>query len=123
MKIKLTKITTQDKDKTGKPYVGKNGPYTRMGIQCQEYGQKWLSGFLNAYNARWKEGDVVEVVVEPVFREGKEYLNFRGLSRIDLLEMRIQRLEEFIKNGNNGNSTTNDGQSEQGEPEFPDFTG
>lgn len=102
MKIKLTKVTVQDKDKNGKPYISKTGkPYTRMSIQCQEYGMKWLSGFLNKSNEYWKEGDIVDVTVDEVFRDGKVYLNFSPLSRLDLLEARIIVLEAFIK----GNGT------------------
>lgn len=98
MNVKITKVFTSTTDKQGKPLMGKNGkPYTRMAIKTQEHGEKWLSGFQNAYNANWKEGDTVDLEIDEVFRDGKAYLNFRSLTKIDLLEARIVKIEEAIR--------------------------
>ena len=109
MKIKILKITTKEAQ-------GKNGPYTRMGIKCQEYGDKWLSGFLNKTNEHWQEGDTVDVDIQDVFKDGKNYINFRPLTKFDLMERRILILEEAVKALQNGKSNspivTND------EPDF-----
>jgi len=97
MKITLTKIFTTDKDKEGKPLVNRNGKeYTRMSIKTQEHGDSWLSGFLNNTNANWKEGDTVEVEVEKAGDKG-QYLNFKTISGYQLLEQRIEKLEEDVK--------------------------
>lgn len=94
-KLTITKIFTAITDKQGKPLIGSNGrPYTRLAIKTKEYGDKWISGFQNAENARWQIGDVVEVEIEKVNRNGNEYLNFRSLSKLDLLEKRIEDLEK-----------------------------
>ena len=73
MKITLTRVFKSDKKKDGTPLIGKNGkPYTKLSVKCQEYGDKWLSGFANKRNEGWKEGDVVEVEVE----EKDGFLNY-----------------------------------------------
>ena len=67
MKITITalKDTERTSQRTGKPF-------TSRGIKCNEYGEKWLSGFAGKENADWRVGDTVEVEVET---KG-EYLNF-----------------------------------------------
>lgn len=66
MQITLTAVSRKEKtSKAGKPF-------TSVGIRCNEYGERWLSGFANKDNAGWKVGDTVEVDVET---KG-EYLNF-----------------------------------------------
>ena len=77
-KITLTRVTPLTTDKAGNPLMGKNGkPYTRLLINCNEYGEKALSGFQNASNAHWQVGQQVDVIVEKVNVGGKEYLNFK----------------------------------------------
>jgi len=64
--VTITRISRKDKvSKAGKPFVS-------LGIKCEEYGDKWLSGFGRKDNANWKEGDTVEIEVKQV----GEYLNF-----------------------------------------------
>lgn len=68
-KVTLTKVnkTQRTSSKTGKPF-------TSVGIITVEYGdKKWLSGFENKKTENWREGDVVEIVVE----QKGEYLNFK----------------------------------------------
>lgn len=73
MQVKLTKVSRKTTDKEGNPLKTRDGrPYTRLSIQTQEHGAKWLSGFNNAQTANWKEGDSVEMEVT----EKGEYLNF-----------------------------------------------
>ena len=50
--------------------------YTSVSIKSKEYGDKYLSGFGNKDDQNWKVGDVVEVLVKQVLKDGKEYLNF-----------------------------------------------
>jgi|ERR1051326_40996 hypothetical protein len=65
--ITLTRLTRKERTsaRTGKPF-------TSLGIRCEEYGERWLSGFDSAQTRDWKEGDKVTVVIE----EKGEYLNF-----------------------------------------------
>ena len=67
MKLTITalKDTERTSQRTGKPF-------TSRGIKCNEYGEKWLSGFAGKENESWKVGDTVEANVEV---KG-EYLNF-----------------------------------------------
>ena len=60
MNITITKIYRSKTKKDGTPLVSKEGkPYERIGVQCQEHGSKWLSGFSSPWNMNWKEGDTL----------------------------------------------------------------
>lgn len=67
MKVTITNINRKERvsERTNKPF-------TSLGLQVNEYGSKWLSGFGNKDNAGWKAGDTVEI---DVTQKG-EYLNF-----------------------------------------------
>lgn len=100
MELHLTKVFKSDKDKEGKPLVGKYGPYTKIGIKCTEYGDRWISGFVKSWNENWKEGDTVnaDVIVSG------EYLNLREPDPIaDLcklynkLEARVRVIEKALE--------------------------
>ena len=97
-KVTLTRLNRSTTDKDGNPLMGRNGkPYTRLGIQTVEYADKWLSGFGGYTNEKWKEGDVVTIDVT----QNGEYLNFSSLSKIDLLEKRVEALEAQINTPKN----------------------
>ena len=66
MQITITAISR--KERTSK----KGRPFTSLGLKCEEYGERWLSGFGNARNKDWKKGDKIEVEVENT----GQYLNF-----------------------------------------------
>lgn len=94
MQVTITRIfrTTTDK-KTGQPLINKNGkPYERVGIQTQEYGDKWLSGFGAAWNSYWKEGDTVNIEVE----EKGQYINFEKVDELEEIRARLKILEDFV---------------------------
>ena len=87
---------------------GKN--YISVSIKSQEYGDKYLSGFGNKDNQNWKVGDVVEVLVKQVLKDGKEYLNFEMpknetksqnnfevLHQIEVLKTKISRLSALVE--------------------------
>lgn|SRR3990167_7055693 len=98
MKETITKIHRATADKNGQPYTTQDGrPYTRLALQTKEHGANWLSGFGNNYNQNWREGDQVEIEVTTVEKEGKHYLNFRGLGKLELLEKRVIALEDAIR--------------------------
>lgn len=94
-KITLTRVYSNDKDKEGKPLMSKAGkPYTKLAIKCAEHGDAWLSGFQNAGNKDWKEGDVVEVIItSQVGKDGKTYLNFETPKAEELLARQIAELQ------------------------------
>lgn len=94
---KITNIYRTSKDKNGSPLKTRDGrEYTRISIKTQEHGVKWISGFENYQNANWKEGDVVDIEVTT----NGEYLNFKSLSKLDLLERRVEALEKLINKPN-----------------------
>lgn len=74
MEVTLTRVFRSWKDKEGNDLVSKSGrKYEKVLIKCQEYGDRWVSGFGSKSNQNWKEGDTVNIVVE----EKGEYLNFK----------------------------------------------
>lgn len=88
-KVKLTRIYTSNKDKSGNPLMSKAGkPYTRMSIKTEQYGDKWISGFQNASNKNWKDGDEVEVIIS---KKG-EYLNFETPKQEDKVIMMLSQV-------------------------------
>ena len=96
--IKLTKVFRSDKDKQGNPLMTQDGrPYQRLAVKAEQYGDKWISGFGNKANQHWKEGYEVEMRVEKVIKDGKEYLNFSMPSvwdEIRELKKRVAVLED-----------------------------
>lgn len=71
--VKITKIFKTNKDKNGNELKTKDGRnYTRLSIKTSQHGEKYLSGFENAQNKDWQEGDEVEIIT----KQNGEYLNF-----------------------------------------------
>ena len=66
MKVTITRISKKEK------VSAKGKPFTSLGLQTQEHGDKWLSGFDGKETRNWKIGDTVEIEVE----QNGEYLNF-----------------------------------------------
>lgn len=88
-KLTLTFVGRYTTKKDGTPLVGKTGkPYTSLRIKCNEYGDKYLSGFDGAATQGWKEGDVVEVEVE----QKGEYLNFSVPRKEDIAFSEVSKL-------------------------------
>lgn len=98
--VKITRIAKFDKNKQGQPLVTKNGkPYTRLLINTDKYGEQPLSGFANSETDSWKEGDSVEVKVEKVNVNGREFLNFSTPRKEDKLQGEITsvRKEQMLQ--------------------------
>lgn len=96
MKLKITKLFTKEEQ-------GLKGPYTRLAIKAQEYGDKWISGFLGKATEHWQEGMEVDAEVyasEKTDKNGQAYLNFRPLSKLDLLEKRVVEIEKILQKKN-----------------------
>ena len=99
MTTKLTDIKQITTDRAGVPLRTRDGrPYTRLLIKTENYGNQWISGFANKQNYNWKVGDLVNIEIQEVQKNGQTYLNFRTQDRIDLLEARIATLEIQIRN-------------------------
>lgn len=89
-KVTLTRISRFDKtSKAGKPY-------TQLGFQCKEYGDRWINGFGNKINATWKEDDVIEVDIFEEAYNGKTYLKFKPVDEIARLKIRVENLERVV---------------------------
>jgi hypothetical protein len=98
-KVKITRIYKTDKDKMGNPLKNAKGlGYTRMSIKTEQHGDEWISGFENSFNKDWKEGDTVDVAIEKTNSKGKEYLNFKNLSDVDILKKEIADIKARLAN-------------------------
>ena len=99
MTTKLTDIRQITTDRNGVPLRTRDGrTYTRLLIKTEEHANQWISGFQNKQNYNWKVGDLVNIEIQEVQKDGQTYLNFRTQDRIDLLEARIATLEIQIRN-------------------------
>lgn len=114
-KVKITKVFKSDKGKDGKAFVSKNGkPFWKVGILTDRTGEEWYStvSFRNdSAEMNLKEGDEVAVI----FETNGQYKNFKIPSRLDLLELRVQALE-------NGTTTprVTDSDTREDYPDGPD---
>ena len=87
MKLTISKITRNDKDKNGNPYRNKSGyPSVRVAIQTVEKPGVWLSCFDSRNDTGgWKDGDVIEVEIEEKRVGDNVYYNFR-LPRVERVQ-------------------------------------
>lgn len=93
MQITITKIARFTTKKDGTPLTTKDGrPYTSVRLQCQEYGDKWVSGFENADTKAWSEGEKVEAEIE----QKGEYLNFRVPKKEDKTAADISLIKTYL---------------------------
>ena len=93
-KITITKVYRSNKDKKGILLTTSDGrEYTRLALKTKEHGDSWVSGFGNDKNASWKEGDIVEVVIE---KKG-QYINFSVPKEKDITMERLDKIEADIK--------------------------
>ena len=98
MKVQITRVYKTNVDKNGNLLkTADNRPYERVGIQTEEYKDRWISGFGSRATQDWQKGDIVEIEVKEVQKNGQIYLNFETPSRLDLLEKRVRVLEVQIK--------------------------
>lgn len=108
-KLTLTNVSrTARESRTKKDRNGNPLPYTSLSLKSVEYGEKFINGFGNKDNMAWKAGDVVEVEIKEVEKDGRKFLNFEtpkkesggGMSRSDRdTLMRIEMGQEQIKSG------------------------
>lgn len=70
-KLTLTNVTRTQRTsrRTGKDY-------TSLSLKSVEYGERFINGFGNKDNMAWKSGDIVDLEIKEVEKDGKKYLNF-----------------------------------------------
>ena len=110
IKVKLTKVYINDKDKSGKPLVYDGKSYRKIAIQTDKQAG-YLSHMIwrpDDPTLQWSVGMEVEIII---YQSG-DYWNFKVPGRLDKLEIRINELEELIK--------TPDGRSIKEPNEYPE---
>lgn len=99
-KVSISKVIIKDKNKDGVALKTKDGKsFRKVVIQTNELGDLWLSKLVFDYNdpcLSFKEGDVVDIVIE----KNGDFYNFKLPSRLDRLEARVKALEDFMINNN-----------------------
>lgn len=90
--VEITYVRSEEK-------VSKGGKkYTSVSLKTKEYGEnEWINGFGNAATANWKVGDKVQVFIFQEEYNGRVSTKFKTASKEDLLEIRIGKLENYIK--------------------------
>lgn len=68
--MKPETVTIISLDRESKVSKRTNKPYESLSINTKEHG--WISGFGGKGNERWKEGDIVNVII----KKEKAYTNF-----------------------------------------------
>lgn len=95
MKLTLTKVGIYDKKtKDGRPFK-------QLAVKCQEYGEKWLSGFIQPNDPRseWSAGQQVEWEV----KQNGQWLNLvdppkeSAISYLKRIEEKVGRILEILE--------------------------
>lgn len=94
--IKLLKVYRNDSNKDGQPYKTKDGkPFTLVKIMFEEEGQETWATCCDFDG--WTEGFKSDEVVSVQLEQNGDYLNFKKVTRIDVLENRVDTLEAIIR--------------------------
>lgn len=88
MLVTLTKVSRKERESA------KGRAFISLGIQTEEHGDKWLSGFGNASNASWVPGQKVAIEIT----EKGDYLNFVEASVWDAIADLDKRIRELQGN-------------------------
>ncbi len=96
--VKLTKIYINDTKKDGTKLIDRSGkPYKKIAIQTDKHAG-YLSDFIfnqDDPKLQWQVGNEVEIIVTM----NGDFKNFKVPTKFDKLELRVEALEEFVKNG------------------------
>lgn len=93
--VTIEQVFVSDRSKEGKPFIGRNGkPFKKVAIKV---GDQWFSGFGNYITETYQAGDTVMIEVSEREYNGKIYYDFKPAGKLELLEMRIEKLEELVK--------------------------
>lgn len=92
MKLTLTQVTRNMRTsaRTGKAYES-------VSLKAQEYGDRFINGFGRLDNKGWKSGDVIEVEVKEVEKDGKTFLNFEMPERPKTLGFTSEDRERLLR--------------------------
>jgi hypothetical protein len=92
----VTKVFKSDKDKSGKPFVSKNGkPYWKIGIKTDKTGEDWYSALV--FDTKAAEYNLEEGKESQFVFDKGQYNNFRIPTRDDLFDARLSRIEQWIR--------------------------
>ena len=112
MKVTIKGIWRNTTDRQGKPLIGRNGqPYTKLSLKTQEHGDRYIYGFGNQDNARWNNGDIVEIEVWEDTYQDKQYLKFKMPKRtitreeFEALSAKVEALEKKVNAALSGTTT------------------
>lgn len=106
MQVKVTRISRKDTDRDGNKLLGKKDqkPYWKIGIQTEQTGDEWLSGFANNQSdPRYlmQEGGTYHIAVEEKTVGDKVFKNFRMLKpeeiKMSEMEAELKALKESKK--------------------------
>lgn len=95
IKVKITRVKAFDKKADGTPLVGKYGPYWRISILTDRFGEEWLSGFGKTNCADW-EGTEKEIIVTEKESNGKVYKNFDLPKKTDEVARQLADLNKRV---------------------------
>lgn len=88
----MTQVTLTFVKSTERVSAKTNKPFTSLSIKTKEHGDTYLSGFGNKANKDWKAGDVVEIEVKEVEKDGKKYLNFDMPKKDSAVEEKLEMI-------------------------------
>ncbi len=100
MEVKITRISRKDTDKEGNKLLSKKDqkPYWKIGIQTEQTGEDWISGFANNQSdPRYlmEEGGTYHIAIdEKPNPNGGVYKNFKMMSPA---EVELEELRAFKK--------------------------
>jgi len=99
-KVVLTRVYTSDEKKDGTKFIDRNGKsYKRVAIQTNAHGETWISCF--SFNVddemrTWPVGQEVQILIS----KSGDFWNFKIPRKVDLLEDRVLKLEQWINESN-----------------------
>lgn len=95
-KLRVSKVYSTNVDKQGNPLSGKYGPYWRVGLKTDRYGDEWVSGF-SKFNCKDWEGKEIELEIYEEVYNGKICKKFKIPNKGAQLEERVKTLEEKVE--------------------------
>lgn len=123
MQVKVTRISKKNTDKDGNPLLGKRDqrPYWKIGIQTDQTGDEWLSGFANnESDPRYlmDVGGTYHIAVEEKKVGDRIFKNFRMLKPD---EIKMAEMEAELKALKNANACTEIVQDQENEISLDKF--
>jgi hypothetical protein len=98
--LKIVRVFVSDKKKDGTAIFDFRGnPARKVSIKTENYPEKWLYSFPSS-----KQDDPIfsiteKTAIKAIVWENNGFMNFKLPSKTDLLEARIERIEEHLFGG------------------------